>query len=303
MRMALIGDIHAYKLGVAPWRLLNRRIVGQINLWAVRRKQFDMSLLPHVVQRIEAVDPHWLMMSGDLTTTSLKAEFNFVADNINRLPGQIKVCMVPGNHDRYTFSAHRLKVMEKHFREVIDEAYPRFEPLTDAWHLLALDSAVPRVTTSRGRLGRRQMEDAKEHLRQLDPGTGLVVISHYPFDVPQGKPAGWGHQLEDAMRLRELLASHEGPVLYLHGHIHEPWCWRVDDKDLHHVVCINAGSPTMMGRTHPHGQGFWQIDLPEDVNEPATLSRHVPHSRDDDGWEVLSIEMPEIQSPKAAMQQ
>ena len=303
MRIALIGDIHAYQLGVAPWRLLNRRIVGQMNLWVSRRKHFDMTLLPHVVERVQTVEPHWLMMSGDLTTTSLKSEFNFVAKNLNDLPGHIKVCMVPGNHDRYTFSARRLRVMEQHFREVIDEAYPRFESLTDAWNLLALDSAVPRVTTSRGRLGRQQMSDAMEHMDTLEHGSGLVVISHYPFDVPQGKPAGWGHQLEDAHRLRQLLASHKGPVLYLHGHIHEPWIWRCDDPDLHHVVCINAGSPTMMSRGHPHGQGFWQIDLPEDVSDFATLSRHVPTGRSEEQWDVLSVAMPEIQSPRAAMQQ
>ena len=96
MRIALIGDIHAYQLGVAPWRLLNRRLVGQVNLWMNRRKHFDMSLLPHVVERVQTVEPHWLMMSGDLTTTSLKAEFNYVADNINDLPISGSHCSATG---------------------------------------------------------------------------------------------------------------------------------------------------------------------------------------------------------------
>ncbi len=294
MRFALLGDIHAYQLLVKPWQLLNRRVIGQMNLWLNRRHHFDMSLLPHVVDRIGRIEPDWLLMSGDLTTTSLKREFELVAKALGTLPPQIKLCMVPGNHDRYTFASHRLKVMEDHFREVIDEAFPRLEYLTESWQMLALDTAVPRIKSSRGRLGRQQFASAQAHLQNVPDDSGLIVVSHYPFTLPPDVHQSRNHGLEDARRMEALLEKRNSPIIYIHGHIHQPWVHRPNDDRLHHVVNINAGSPTMTSDRFPHGQGFWELEIPEDSRDTAILTHHVPTGRRDDDWTSQSVAMPEI---------
>ena len=293
MRMALLGDIHAFQLFVKPWQLLNRRIVGQTNLWLHRRHHFDLSLLPHVVSRIGLLEPDWLVMSGDLTTTALKSEFEAVAVELETLPEHIRLCMVPGNHDRYTFASHRLKVMEQHFHKVIDEAFPRLEYLTDTWQILALDSAVPRITSSRGRIGRQQYEDAKAHLQSLPDNQGLIVVTHYPFTTPASVRTSKHHGLEDRHRVESLLENRKAPVIYIHGHVHQPWVLRPAEPSLHHIVCINAGSPTMTGPEFPYGQGFWELEVPDDAHGPASLTRHVPTGRGEDDWSSHKVEMPE----------
>lgn len=294
MRMALLGDIHAFQLFVKPWQLLNRRVIGQMNLWLHRRHHFDLKLLPHVIRRIEQIDPEWLMLSGDLTTTSLKSEFEKVAEILETLPEHIRLCMVPGNHDRYTFASHRLRVMEQHFHKVIDQAFPRLEYLNDNWHLLALDTAVPRIKSSRGRLGRQQFDDAMTRLESLPDDKGLIIITHYPFTAPPDVRQSKHHGLEDRERVEALIESRRSPIIYVHGHIHRPWVMRPADDRLNHVLSINAGSPTMTSEEFPNGQGFWLLDVPENTNESPTLVRHVPTGRGEDDWEENSVDVPAI---------
>jgi hypothetical protein len=40
------------------------------------------------------------------------------------------------------------------------------------------------------------------------------------------------------------------------------------------VLNVNVGAPTRIGADHPHGQGFWQLDLPANAADPVTLTQH-----------------------------
>ena len=292
MRIALVGDIHHYRLLVPPWRLIGKRLLGQSNLWLHRRHSFNRELLEPVLQRVADTKPDLLLFAGDLTTTSYEKEFQDVAQLLKPVTRDIPTVAVPGNHDRYTPAAARFKRFERYLTTIAPARYPHTRQLNDRWQLLALNAAVPRIISARGELGRRQLHDVREQVQHLTPSDGLVVLCHYPIKLPPSAAmVSWNHKLNDWRRLRRILANCRARVLYLHGHIHKPWLWLPRKSQHAHFTYINAGSPTLTDpRRYPHGQGFWLIELPNGPDQPLRAIHHVPAADPDTHPAVLAAE-------------
>lgn len=275
-RYVLLGDLHAFDLWPAPWRLLGKRLLGQVNLWSGRHKQFDLSLLPAILEHARSLKPDGAFLTGDLTTTSLESEFRFMHQALAALTGEIPSLAVAGNHDRYTRAAARERRMERFMPGLLPERYPLFRPLTDRWHLLALESGRPRGFSSTGLIGRQQLQQAQGHLSKLTASDGLVVLCHYPADIPSHIPEHRGHMLEDRQSLLDLLARSAARTVFLHGHLHQPWVHQPSPENLKHVTLVNIGSPTRVSRELPLGQGFWSMDLPDSPGQSIELAHHQP---------------------------
>jgi len=275
MRLALIGDVHIYQLGLWPWDLLGKRALGQLNLWLHRRLKFDPALLEPLVQHLKDAEPDHILCSGDLTTTALHGEFRRAARLLEQLHHVATLSLVRGNHDCYTFTAHRRKRFERllaHWR--LDLEGPR--QLTERWALIGLESTVPRLLSSRGRVEQGQLQRlrhvAREHARRCGDDAGLLVLCHYPFALP--KRAGrwrWTHRLQNADELERTLRRLPGRVLFCHGHVHQPWVWRLSER----LIDLNAGAPCHRAGDYPDGQGFWTIELDEPPRPQA--DRPAPH--------------------------
>ena len=281
MRLALIGDIHSYRLLVPPWSLLGKRVFGQLHTWLNPRRRFDTRLLAPLVRQVASVEPDMVLFSGDLTSTALPGEFSDVFDALSPVVNTFPTVMTPGNHDRYTFTAARRKRFEAAVSASTASQFPcfrRFDSPADRWSLLALDGAVPRCVSSRGLVGEAQLERAREQIADLTDSDGLVVMCHYALRRPPPARMRWSHRLADAPEVEAMLADCPARVLYVHGHVHEPWCWPRAEASLEHVLDVNAGAPCLRRPEHPHGQGFWQIDLPDDPRQEVCLRRHVPQS-------------------------
>jgi len=276
MRLVLLGDIHAHRLLVPPWRLLSKRLLGQMNLWLRRRYRFDLRLLRPVVERAAGLNPDLVLLSGDLSSTALEGEFDDVKEALAPLISKIPSLLVAGNHDRYTFRSARRRTIEEAFVSVVPAQFPHVQRLDERWTLLTLDAAVPRLVSSRGRLGSAQMREASTTMQQLTSEQGLVVLCHYPFAAPEGIRMPWVHGLDEVAALRDLLADCRAKIIYMHGHIHRSWHWRPTDPRHAHVIDINAGSPTLCATPDRAGHGFWQIDLAADAAAPPVAIRHEP---------------------------
>jgi len=287
MRLALIGDIHLYTRLVAPWRLLNKRIVGMLSLWFNRQFHFDPRLLDALLMRVAQQHPDCLLCAGDVSTTSLATEFADLRAYLQRHVRGIPTLIVPGNHDRYTGAARRERAMEKCLGPLVPAPFPHFHLLTERWHLLALDAAEPHFTSAQGRLGPAQLQAAAQQIAGLSARDGLVVLCHYPAMYPPGVRDRIGHGLLDRADLRDLLARCPARVLYLHGHNHQPWSFTCAEPGLTHVTVVNAGAPTLRSRAHPCGQGFWNIDLPDDATQAIRLCRQVPYKDVADAGAVI----------------
>lgn len=299
MRLAVLGDIHHYRLVVPPWKLLGKRLLGQANLWLNRRHCFNRTLLMIALKRILSIKPDLLLLSGDLTTTSLEAEFADIAAMLEPIAQRIPTIAVPGNHDRYTFSSALVHRMERMLPSIVPQQFPHFRSLTDRWHLIALDGARPRWLTARGELGREQIKLIRNYASNLTAQHGLIVLCHYPLKAPpRALPITWDHKLADSGRLRRLLTRCPARLLYVHGHIHKPWCWQPKRSSQSHFTYINAGSPCMVSAKHPWGQGFWQIDLPDNPADRIAITHHVPQpnghlnpirAQDPDHWQTHQL--------------
>lgn len=281
MRLALIGDIHSFTLRLHPRRMLSRRIMGQSNLWLNRRFRFNHGLLDALFEQVRAIEPDLVLLSGDVTTTSLEDEFLDVERYLRPLSEQFRTILVPGNHDRYTFRAAKARRIERMMHGILPDEFPHFEALTDKWRLLALDSATPGFMLSRGALGPTQMQGTLEHLEEMTADQGVIVLCHYPVALPAGIPNSWAHALAEERRLRQMLGSTPGRVVFLHGHVHRPWYWDTaadngNERKPAPFANINAGSPCLTSGRYPLGQGFWQITLPDRPADPLGLVHHVP---------------------------
>lgn len=274
MRIVLLGDIHFYRLWFAPWHLLSKRMLGHTNLLLNRRKVFRHELFDLLVQKAAALNPDRVLLSGDLTTTALKAEFLDCAKALRPLTDHVETVMVPGNHDRYTYSAHRSRRVDRLLEKICPPSFPHVEALTERWDLLALDAAVPRWFNAKGRLGATQYEGVERYLDTVEKGRGVVVLCHYPCVVPMEVHEHASHALDEAGPLKTLLANCPARVVYLHGHIHSPWHHEPGDGSGVPFTCIDAGAPCMTGGEYPYGQGFYEITLPEDPDQPLTVTHH-----------------------------
>ena len=279
MRLALLGDVHFFELAVPLRRLLGKRAMGHANLVLNRRKRFDHGRLPALLEHLEAQGPDLLLMSGDVTTSSLEAEFERVRDALSALDaagGSLPTVLVPGNHDAYTFKSHRTDRMRTLLGGFVPAGFPHARALGPGWELLALDSAVPNRFFSRGALGPAQLAAAAEIIRAKKPGEGLVVLCHYPCVVPRGTPGGWSHDLAEAAALRDLLQASPAEVVFVHGHVHKPW-FVAGPKGLRPGFrVLNTGSPCMLGKRFPAGQGYWTLELPDDPTDRLLATHHVP---------------------------
>jgi len=284
MRICLIGDIHLYRLTLWPWHLIGKRILGQTNLWLSRRLRFKRHLMQEVVETAMSCEADMFAFSGDLTTTSLKNEFKDVKRLLEPIMQQYDALVVPGNHDAYTFAAHGTHRLHNTFPDAVPQKYPHFRMLSDNWFALAVNSSWPRVFTSRGKLGGDQLTRVAQYLSTVEPHQGVVVLCHYPIYVPATVKYDWNHRLADGPQLRTMVEQCPGRIVFLHGHIHRPWCYRPTEPAARHVLAINAGAPCYCDAAYPVGQGFWTIDLPHDARESVRAAHHF---RDAEGvWQT-----------------
>ena len=275
MRLAVLGDLHLYKLWVQPWRLLCKRILGQINLWWDRRKKFDPTLLPPMLDRAASIAPDLMLLTGDLTMTSYPGEFDLVREALARVAG-VPMLGIPGNHDRYTHASAWFHAMERHLPGLVPGFFPHMRSLTSRWRLLVLDAARPRFLSARGHVSQAQLSGAQELVQELKPSDGLVVMCHYPaIPRPDGRHAAWQHRLANAPAVLDLLRGCRAKMVFLHGHVHKPWLIPAA-AGIANLTDLNVGAPIMRRPDFPHGQGFWQLDLSDEDDATVRFTHHVP---------------------------
>jgi len=277
MRIVLLGDLHFYTLGLMPQHLLSKRLLGHTNLLLRRRKHFKPELFDAVAARVQKINPDGILMVGDFTTTALPKEFELARQALLPICQGKPVFGVAGNHDRYTFKAAADHRCENALPGWLPNHTPTVEQLTPNWRLMRIDSAVPRRLSSSGMIGEEQLEEVSKRLKSLTPEQGLVVLCHYPCVLPPNVTDKSSHALVDAEDLQEALEGSPAKIVFVHGHIHKPW--RYDPSQGSPFLSINSGAPCHVSGDHPAGQGFWEIDLPDDPRSKVRLLHHRPVSR------------------------
>lgn len=289
-RFILLGDIHVYQLAVAPWHLVGKRLLGQANLWLRRRARLRMDLLASVIDRIVALEPDMVLCSGDLTTTALHGEFALARRMLDPIIQQGDCFIVPGNHDRYSFTAARSRRFERYFGAQTSRVWPCYRQLTDHLHLIAFDPTRPTLLSASGRFDPLQLHAFTDSIvPQLPPEDRLIVLCHYSLGTPPGlRPESPHHGLQNAADFVTAL-SLPNEMLYVHGHVHRPWCWRLPDAP--NITALNTGAPVLTGREYPGGQGFWEVTVQEQADIPWQLTHHVMDATGQ--WYTSAVPVPQ----------
>lgn len=216
-----IADLHFWEVVWNPLRLLNKRILGNLNLWFRRRHEFPMERAEVFADEVAATGIQNALLTGDFTTTSTEKECAMgaaFADGLARRGLDLRV--MPGNHDVYTGEALRSRRFERHFAPWYpEEGLPALRHLPGGTPMVFVPTVCPDLFASRGRITDGEVEAVAGHLEGCS--SPVIVAGHYPLlvDTP-GYSSGALRRLRNRGALREALGRSDRRILYVCGHVH-----------------------------------------------------------------------------------
>jgi len=246
MRVAHVTDIHWY----APPRFAEltwKRCLGSTNLYLLGRKsQFDRGVQQQLVTHVAALEPDVVLVTGDLTSQALEAEFELARGDLDPLLSTRPVLVIPGNHDVYTRQSQRDRAMERWFGPwmgLCEGGIGRLDvgDLT----MVGLDPNRPMALGSSGVLPSAQLNALEALLSDsvmADRSVGLAI--HYPpVDRRGQRYDGIRHGLINATDLVGVLdRAPKRPAFIACGHIHHGFRAPLKLSDGHVVPVLNPGT-------------------------------------------------------------
>jgi 3',5'-cyclic AMP phosphodiesterase CpdA len=260
LRIVHVSDIHFWQYAFNPLRLLSKRLLGMTSLALGRARRFRLERVPELVERVKSLKPDHILITGDLTTTALPAEFRAARAALESwLVDPARVTVIPGNHDRYTMRAHRSRRFEHYFGEFTGgRSFPWLRQLSDRTAILGLDPTRPGIS-ARGRMPDEELAQAAQILLDAPGITRLVVACHYPVAAPAEFQHEYARKpLVNADAVARWLAT-IGPHVYCCGHVHAAWAYR--PQHIPDQLCLNAGAPLLRDRRGGRSPGFLEINL------------------------------------------
>jgi 3',5'-cyclic AMP phosphodiesterase CpdA len=174
----------------------------------------DQSLIEPLITAVTEAKPDLVAVSGDLTQRARSQQFREARMFLDRLPRpQI---IVPGNHDvpLHNVFTRFLQPLEKYQRLITDDLQPFFAD--DEMAVVGMNTARS-LTIKGGRINEAQIARMKEKLCALRDEVTKVVVTHHPFDLPEGY--GTRDLVGRAGQAMPALAEC-GADLFLAGHLH-----------------------------------------------------------------------------------
>src|SRR5260370_23678096 len=141
--------------------------------------QLDRAILKPLREAVAEIQPHLIVISGDLTQRARADEFEQARDFLRTLPGPHIV--VPGNHDvpLHNLYARFCLPLREYRRYISDDLEPFFAD--DEIAVLGINTARSLVWKS-GRVNFRQMARIEERFCELG-GRVTTVGTHHPFEL------------------------------------------------------------------------------------------------------------------------
>ncbi|NOT48419.1 MAG: metallophosphoesterase [Acidobacteria bacterium] len=174
----------------------------------------DQGVVERLVEKIIELEPHLIVVSGDLTQRARKSQFEQAREFLNRLP-QPQV-VVPGNHDVPLYNAFDRFVhpLDKYKKFVSDDLEPFFQD--DEMAVIGVNTARS-LTIKGGRISAEQVAKIRMQMSTVSDELLKVVVTHHPFDVPDGRDED-----DIVARAKEAmpLIAESGADVFLAGHLH-----------------------------------------------------------------------------------
>ncbi len=245
MRIAHISDLHFSKATFNPLQFFSKRWLGNLNLLFCRKREFRPEQLAPLAELFKSLHVDLVLISGDLSCTSLPREFRLAADFVDSLAQQgMQVVTIPGNHDHYTKTAYK----KRHFYRFFASKFAQspydlsahgiaVKELSNGWFLIALDTALATsLISSRGYFSPEIEERLEMTLATLPRERPIILVNHFPFFDTEGPYKA----LVRGDALRNLIAKYPAIKLYLHGHSHRQTIANLQASGL--PIILDSGS-------------------------------------------------------------
>jgi 3',5'-cyclic AMP phosphodiesterase CpdA len=254
MKIAHISDLHLSKITLSPSQFFSKRWLGNINLIFFRKKTFkttQLYLLPKIFKK-ENVD--YIMVSGDLSSTSLKEEFESGKEFFESI--NIKTLFVPGNHDHYTKKAHTEKRFYEYFtnkkgKTEIEKKFSLKEDGVEAIHLkrnwwyIGLDTALAtHLISSKGLFSKKIEKNLKTLLKIIPSNDFIIIVNHFPFSRIEAPR----RTLKRCTFLEKIIKKHKNIKFFMHGHTHRHSIEDLREKNLPIILDSGSASHNSIGR-------------------------------------------------------
>jgi 3',5'-cyclic AMP phosphodiesterase CpdA len=186
-----------------------------VHLSDIHFGRVDLRLIAPLVRLIGTVAPDLVAISGDLTQRARGSEFRAARAFLDQLPQPLLV--VPGNHDvpLFNLAARFLDPYGSYRRHIQEDLQPVYE--NNEMIVVGLNSARAFPFHGGGRLNEVQVMRAADRLRAAQRNAIKVVVTHHPFELPDGRGSRDLIGRSD-MAMRQLAAV--GADVFLAGHLH-----------------------------------------------------------------------------------
>jgi 3',5'-cyclic AMP phosphodiesterase CpdA len=284
MRIAHLSDLHFASWDWNISQLFSKRWLGNLNFIFGRRNHFDHSRLKPLPHLLKSLDVNYVIVTGDLSTTSAPAEFSHAKSFIAEIEAQgIEVLCIPGNHDHYTKNAYADQRFYDYFSSCWQHKDLKSSGLTakqvsknsQGWWIVGLDTALATSWFhSTGYFNPKTEQALEQLLQDLPPEDHVLLINHFPFFQHESPRK----RLIRGKELQKMIEKYPQIKIYCHGHTHRR--------------CIaplkSSGLPLILdpGSTPHRKHGGWNlIELKENT---ASISHYAWNQ---DQWMHSSIGM------------
>src|SRR4029453_7727630 len=185
-----------------------------VHLSDIHFGRLDPATVDPLRQAISRLAPDLLAVSGDLTQRARRHEFAAARSFLDSLP--FKRLVVPGNHDVPLYDVFtRFVTPLAAYRHAITND---LSPVYRDEELIAVGVNTARSWTwGEGRINVRQVDDVVAQLSGVPHGLIRIVVTHHPFDLPEGVQE---ERLLGRARMAMAKLSSAGADLFLAGHLH-----------------------------------------------------------------------------------
>lgn len=136
-----------------------------------------------LIEAITKINPDLVAVSGDLTQRARSHQFKEARAFLESLPKPQIV--VPGNHDvpLHNVFARFMQPLRKYRRYITNDLRPFYHDEEIA--VLGVNTTRS-LTIKGGRINEAQVAWMRDRLFAADAGAVKVVVTHHPFDLPEG---------------------------------------------------------------------------------------------------------------------